>query len=201
DAYEALDGLMDYYQVGFPDVYENQRHELRVAINVLKELYGETNFPAMKLNWQTNPDNETHSPFLGCFRCHDGKHAMVDPGGNEAEVISVKCNLCHTVPIVGRGNDMLVEAPVIVGAVPESHSDFRYTIEHRTTTEAEREECYQCHGQGFCKNEACHNLAHPPDMLYTHSDEYRRTGDQVCYTCHQDILCSRCHPGGVVANP
>ncbi len=192
---------MDYYQVGFPDVYENQRHELRVAINVLKELYGETNFPAMKLNWQTNPDNETHSPFLGCFRCHDGKHAMVDPGGNEAEVISVKCNLCHTVPIVGRGNDMLVEAPVIVGAVPESHSDFRYTIEHRTTTEAEREECYQCHGQGFCKNEACHNLAHPPDMLYTHSDEYRRTGDQVCYTCHQDILCSRCHPGGVVANP
>ena len=39
------------------------------------------------------------------------------------------------------------------------------------------------------------------DTLYMHSDEYRRTGDQVCYTCHQDILCSRCHPGGVVSNP
>jgi nitrate/TMAO reductase-like tetraheme cytochrome c subunit len=201
DAYEAIEGLMDYYQVGFPAVYENQRHELRLALNTLKDLYQKTNFPEMELNWQTNPDNETHSPFLGCFRCHDGKHALVDPEGNEVEIISVKCNLCHTVPIVGRGTDMLIEAPVIVGAVPESHSDFRYTIEHRTTTEAEREECYQCHGQGFCKNEACHSLAHPPDMLYTHSDEYRRTGNQVCYTCHQDILCSRCHPGGVVGNP
>ncbi|MGD8902214.1 MAG: hypothetical protein PVI67_01480, partial [Anaerolineae bacterium] len=82
-----------------------------------------------------------------------------------------------------------------------SHSDFRYTVEHRTTTDAEREECYQCHGQGFCQNEACHNLSHPSDMLYTHSDEYRRTGDQLCYNCHQAILCSRCHPGGVIAGP
>ena len=146
-------------------------------------------------------DNETHNPFLGCFRCHDGKHVQVDAEGQEHEVISVKCNLCHTVPIVGRGSDVLYEAPVIVGDVPASHSDFRYTIEHRSTTEAEKQECYQCHGHGFCENEACHNLQHPPDMLYTHAEEYRRTGDQVCYTCHQEILCSRCHPGGAVAGP
>jgi len=201
DAYAAIDGLVEYYQVGHPTVYETYQPELYAALSELKRIYARTNFPEMELNWQTNPDNEKHAPFLGCFRCHDGKHALVDPEGNEVEVVSVKCNLCHTVPIVGRGSDILYEAPVIVGEVPASHSDFRYTIEHRTTTEAEREECYQCHGQGFCQNEACHNLQHPPDMLYTHSDEYRRTGDQVCYTCHQDILCSRCHPGGVVANP
>jgi len=201
EAFEAIDGLAGYYQAGYPQVYEARQQELRLAVNVLKDLYQKNNFPDMALNWQTNPDNEVHSPFLGCFRCHDGKHALVDPAGNEVEVVSVKCNLCHTVPIVGRGSAMLVEAPVIVGAAPESHSDFRYTVEHRTTTDAEREECYQCHGQGFCQNEACHNLAHPPDMLYTHSDEYRRTGDQVCYNCHQAILCSRCHPGGVVSSP
>jgi len=200
-AYDAIDGLVAYYEDSYPQLYESQRRELRIAINTLKELYRTASFPDMALNWETNPDNEVHSPFLGCFRCHDGKHALVDTEGEEVEVISVKCNLCHTVPIVGRGSAMLVEAPVIVGAAPDSHSDFRYTVEHRTTTDAEREECYQCHGQGFCENEACHNLSHPPDMLYTHSDEYRRTGDQLCYNCHQAILCSRCHPGGVIAGP
>ena len=116
-------------------------------------------------------------------------------------MISVACNLCHTVPIVGRGDDLLVEAPVIVGTTPASHADFRWTIEHRSITAAETQECYQCHGQGFCNNGACHNLSHPPDMLYTHAEEYRKQGDQVCYTCHQDVLCSRCHPGGIVKNP
>lgn len=201
DAYASIDGLLGYYQVGYPDIFENHLPELNAALDQLKTLYSQNNFPDMRLNWETNPDNETHSPFPGCFRCHDGKHAEVDPAGNEMELISVQCNLCHTVPIVGRGNDMLFEAPVIVGDVPASHAEWRYTLEHRSTTDAERDECYQCHGQGFCNNEACHNLKHPPDMLYTHSDEYRRTGDQVCYTCHQDILCSRCHPGGVVSNP
>ncbi len=201
DAYVAIDGLLDYYRVGYPAIFEERQSEIRTITKRLKAFYSQTNFPDMNLNWQTNPDNEKHSPFPGCFRCHDGKHALVDPEGQEVEVISVKCNLCHTVPIVGRGSDMLIEAPVIVGSVPESHSDFRYTVEHRSTTDAERETCYQCHGQGFCQNEACHNLQHPADMLYTHADEYRRTGDQVCYNCHQDVLCSRCHPGGVVSNP
>ncbi len=201
EAYGKIDALAAYYQADYPQVYDDRRQELRLAIKVLKDLYRDSHFPDMALNWETNPDNEVHSPFPGCFRCHDGKHAMVDPEGNEVEEISVKCNQCHTVPIVGRGTAMLVEAPVIVGAAPESHSDFRYTVEHRTTTDAERQECYQCHGQGFCENEACHNLSHPPDMLYTHSDEYRRTGDQVCYNCHQAVLCSRCHPGGFVAAP
>jgi nitrate/TMAO reductase-like tetraheme cytochrome c subunit len=219
-AYEAIAGLKDFYRVGYPeeqasinpsftlddsqselDTTPDHQSELDTALAELKKLYTTTTFPDMGLNWQTNPNNERHSPFPGCFRCHDGKHVSVDPVGNEVEVISVKCNLCHTVPIVGRGTDRLIEAPVIVGDVPASHSDFRWTIEHRSVTDVEDQECYDCHGRGFCNNGACHNLSHPPDMLFTHADEYRKQGDQVCYTCHQDILCSRCHPGGIVANP
>ena len=83
-----------------------------------------------------------------------------------------------------------------MGSAPETHIDFRWTVEHRSITEDEQEECNDCHGQAFCNNGACHNLDHPPDMLYTHADEYRLQGDQVCDTCHQDILCTRCHPSG-----
>ena len=201
EAHAAIDGLADFYRVGNPGISAERQADLDAALAELKKIYGDTNFPDMGLNWQTNPNNARHNTFPGCFRCHDGKHAAVDPAGNEVEVISVKCNLCHTVPIVGRGDDMLIEAPVVVGAVPPSHSDFRWTIEHRSVTEAELTDCYTCHGQGFCSNSVCHNLKHPPDMLYSHADEYRRTGNQVCYTCHQDILCSRCHPGGIVSNP
>jgi len=201
EAYKAIEGLADFYRVGYVDVYAGRRPELDDALTELKDIYSATNFPDMGLNWQTNPSNAKHKPSLGCFRCHDGKHVSVDETGNELEAISVKCNLCHTVPIIGRGSDMLVEAPVIVGAVPETHSDFRWTIEHRSVSDAELPDCYNCHGQGFCNNGACHNLSHPPDMLFTHAEEYFKTGDQVCYTCHQDILCSRCHPGGIVANP
>ncbi len=206
---EAIEGLVDFYRMNqfkeqsattltFSTTYQTK---VDASLNAIKKIYSETNFPEMNLNWQTNPNNARHTPFPGCFRCHDGKHAAVDKSGNEVEIISVKCNLCHTVPIVGRGTDRLVEAPVVVGDVPETHSDFRWTIEHRSISKAEEQECYDCHGRGFCNNGACHNLSHPPDMLYTHAQEYQKTGEQVCYTCHQDILCSRCHPGGIVANP
>jgi len=201
EANSAIDDLMEFYRVGYPNLFEQQYSEIVGAGIKLKQIYESSNFPEMGLNWETNPNNQTHSPTLGCFRCHDDKHVMVDDSGNEVTTISVKCNLCHTVPIVGRGDNLLVEAPVIVGSTPESHSDFSWTIEHRDVPEADQKACYQCHGEGFCNNGVCHSLSHPDDMLYTHADEYRQQGNQVCYTCHQDILCSRCHPGGVVDNP
>jgi len=201
EAHSAIDGLMESYQVGYPEIYEEQYVDFVRAGNKLKQIYDSTNFPEMGLNWETNPNNQAHSPTLGCFRCHDGKHVLADDSGNELTTISVKCNLCHTVPIVGRGDNLLVEAPVIVGSTPESHSDFSWTIEHRDVPEADQKACFQCHGEGFCNNGVCHSLSHPDDMLFTHAEEYRKQGNQVCYTCHQDVLCSRCHPGGIVDNP
>ncbi|HEY3311601.1 MAG TPA: NapC/NirT family cytochrome c [Anaerolineales bacterium] len=166
------------------------------ATRTLKALYTQTNFPDMNLDYRTNPNNARHTPTLGCFRCHDGKHVTLGADGKQ-ETISVECNLCHTVPIVGKGSEMLVEAPVIIGDVPDSHTDFRWTIEHRSITADQKTGCYQCHGQAFCNNGACHNLSHPADMAFTHAKEAEKVGQQVCFTCHQDITCTRCHPGGV----
>jgi hypothetical protein len=201
EALSAIDGLSDYYRENYAEVYTSQAFVFEQTFSSLKQIYSSTNFPEMNLNWETNPNNENHSYTLGCFRCHDDKHVNVDQNGVETDTISVSCNLCHTVPIVGKGEDILVESPVIVGSAPQTHSSFRWTIEHQNISEAEKQDCYQCHGQGFCNNGVCHNLEHPPEMLYTHAEEYRKQGDQVCYTCHQDIHCTRCHLGGVVSNP
>ena len=203
EAMSAIDGLADFYQVrggGNQAALTTAGEETQAAIETIKRIYATTNFPAMNLNWQVNPSNERHTPFLGCFRCHDGNHVNAEPGA-EQKTISIKCNLCHTVPIVGRGEERIVEAPVLVGAAPESHSDFRWTIEHRSTTEGQKVECLNCHGQGFCNNSACHNLSHPEDMAFTHAQEVRKLGGQVCYNCHQNITCTRCHPAGIINLP
>jgi nitrate/TMAO reductase-like tetraheme cytochrome c subunit len=201
EAINAIDALKDKYQSNYPTIVDSQPILIENAINTLEQIYSSTNFPEMNLDWETNPNNESHSNSLGCFRCHDDKHVSLDQNGQEREMISGSCKLCHTVPIVGRGKDLVVESPVIVGAAPQTHSSFRWTIEHQSISEAEKQDCFLCHGQGFCNNGACHNLEHPPDMIYTHPQEYRNQGDQVCYTCHQDIQCSRCHVGGIISNP
>lgn len=201
-ALSAIEGLNDFYRLSYPQVYRTRQPEVEAVVEHIKDLYLETNFPDMGLNWKTNPNNERHTPDLGCFRCHDGKHVLVDENGSQSETISVKCNLCHTVPIIGRGDTLLVEAPVIVGKVPDDHADFRWTIAHRSISEEQKQQCYQCHGQGFCNNGVCHNLDHPEDMLYKHADIFRQSSDQqICSTCHQDVTCTRCHPGGVVNSP
>jgi len=208
EAMSAIDALSDNYQAnGIGKQLASlslDNKKLQSAIDEIKRIYTITNFPDMNLNWQANPNNDRHTPSLGCFRCHDGNH--INPKGDDEtgnkELISVKCNLCHTVPIVGRGDEQIVEAPVIVGAMPESHSDFRWTIEHRNITEEQtKEECLNCHGQGFCNNSACHNLSHPEDMAFSHAKEVRKLGGQVCYTCHQNVTCTRCHPAGIINIP
>jgi len=206
EAYAAFDKLTESLKGASSSVSKTavgvSGEKINQAVKAVKQIYDETVFPDMNLDWQTNPNNARHTPSLGCFRCHDGNHILASPTSSAGdEVISVKCNLCHTVPIVGRGNEMLVEAPVIVGAPPATHNDFRWTIEHRNTTDMQRVECLNCHGTGFCNNGACHNLSHPADMAFTHPEEYKKKGGQVCYTCHQDVTCTRCHPGGVLKTP
>lgn len=194
EAYAAIEKLKEDYK-SFP------QDKVTQAVETLQKLYSSTNFLDMNLNWKTNPNNQRHTPTLGCFRCHDGNHITNADNGVAEETISVQCNLCHTVPIVGRGNATIVEAPVIVGNAPSSHVDFSWTVTHRATTEAQKQECYNCHGQSFCNNEACHSVSHPENMAFTHPEEYKAKGGQVCYTCHQDVTCTRCHPGGIISNP
>jgi hypothetical protein len=195
EALAAVDGLVDYYKTSYPDVFQYKRPQIEAAVSELKNLYAEVAFPDMGLNWQTNPNNSRHGAFPGCFRCHDGNHVTVDEQGNAGKAISGQCNLCHTVPMIGRGNARVVEAPIVVGAAPATHNDFRWTIEHRNVTDADKRECLNCHGQAFCDNGLCHSVKHGPDMLFTHADESRAKGQQICDTCHQEVLCNQCHPG------
>lgn len=216
-AHAAIDGLAEFYRVWQADYYATHQAELTQTIEELKRIYNETNFPEMRTNWETHPNNVKHGTFLGCFRCHDDKH-LTNDGSAQPQTISAQCNTCHTVPIIGRGavtrieengqvladpNSLpIVEAPVLIGAAPASHEDWSWTLEHRGITDAETRLCNDCHGQAFCANEVCHNLSHPENMLFAHAQEFKQQGGQVCYICHQNnIMCNKCHPAGIMQNP
>ncbi len=188
---EAIDGLSGFYKQNYPSANADQ---LASAITQIKSLYAVANIADMKLSWDSNPNNLGHAAAPGCFRCHDNKHVNVDKAGNEVKTIGVDCNTCHTVPMSARGTDVNIDTPIVGGAPPASHADFRWTVEHRTTTVTQRqEECYQCHAEKSCNNGVCHGVSHPPRMLFMHSKIFQKNDAKACYTCHQDVLCNECH--------
>jgi nitrate/TMAO reductase-like tetraheme cytochrome c subunit len=84
--------IADFYKAKYPDVYQGKRPVVETAAQRVKEIYLRNVFPEMKLTWGSHPNNIGHDDFLGCFRCHDGKHKT-----EAGKVISDDCSACHQV--------------------------------------------------------------------------------------------------------
>lgn len=83
--------LTDFYRANYPDLWETHRAPIFEAIDRVREIYRQTFFPAMKVDWRTYPDNIGHLNSPGCFRCHDGRHI-----NQRNERLSHECGICHT---------------------------------------------------------------------------------------------------------
>ncbi len=83
--------LTEFYRTRYPETYRNHRALVEAAAQQVQAAYLRNVFPEMKVTWGTYPNNLGHEDFLGCFRCHDGKHASAD-----GRVITQDCNACHT---------------------------------------------------------------------------------------------------------
>src|SRR6266542_2793156 len=84
--------LAEFYKAKYPETYQNRRAVVETAAEQVKEIYLRNIFPQMKITWGTHPNNIGHDDFLGCFRCHDGKHQSTD-----GRVISDDCSACHQI--------------------------------------------------------------------------------------------------------
>ena len=82
----------EYYANNFPAIAKSKKPQIERMVTELQGLYAKNYFPSMKTDWRQFPDNIGHMYFLGCFRCHDGKH--VDERG---KVLSKDCNACHAI--------------------------------------------------------------------------------------------------------
>jgi nitrate/TMAO reductase-like tetraheme cytochrome c subunit len=84
--------LGEFYRTKYPAVYQSDRAGVETAAEQVKAIYLRNVFPEMKVTWGTHPNNIGHEDFLGCFRCHDGKHKSSD-----GRVIRDDCDTCHQI--------------------------------------------------------------------------------------------------------
>ena len=153
-SFETLDA---YYRDNYADFYAESAGDVQEAINVLKDLYAESNFPDQLLNWKTHPNNIGHRDWPGCFRCHDGEHIS-----DQGEVIRLECNLCHSIPQTVRPGDIEPMLPLATGLEPASHLESTWIAEHHNVFDATCTNCHTTSNPGgidnssFCSNSGCH---------------------------------------------
>jgi NapC/NirT cytochrome c family, N-terminal region len=157
EAAKAIATVEDFYRTQYPAVYTNRKADVQKAVAELQSIFDKTQFPFMKVTWDTHPTNIGHTDFAGCFRCHDGKHLSQD---NQA--IRLECNICHSIPQVIIPGKTTAALPLTTGIEPDSHKSTTWLSEHRTRFDAT---CANCHTTGnaggsdnssFCSNSACH---------------------------------------------
>ena len=147
--------LENFYRQNYADVYAQRPDAVRAAVSEVQRIYQTYNFPEMKTDWKTHPNNIGHFYFQGCFRCHDGKHQSPD-----GRPIRSDCNVCHTVLDQTEGTTLTAAQngafrhPVDLG----DRSKFNCNVCHMgdkpfmhpvNLGDISQFECSQCHsGQG-----------------------------------------------------
>jgi nitrate/TMAO reductase-like tetraheme cytochrome c subunit len=122
DENQAMKGiandLTQFYSSKYPQIYNSPGQPIKAAVTQVQQIYANTIFPYMKVDWRTHPANIGHFYFPGCFRCHDGNHVSAD-----GKVITKNCNACHTVlselesgaPLIGSTEGVSFKHPVDIG--------------------------------------------------------------------------------------
>ncbi len=84
--------IEEYYKTEYPEIAASGKIAIDSTIAAVQRIFSRSYFPEMRVNWKRFPDNLGHMYYLGCFRCHDGKHVS-----DEGKVLSRDCNTCHTI--------------------------------------------------------------------------------------------------------
>jgi hypothetical protein len=89
----VAEALTAWYQQNQAELVKAKPELLAKAIAGIQAAYGQNVFPEMNIGWGTYVNHVGHGPEfdIGCFRCHDDRHASAD-----GKLISADCNTCHT---------------------------------------------------------------------------------------------------------
>ncbi len=165
---QAILGLVEYYQLNWPDYYRDHVETVYHSVRNLAKLYEEELvFPTMDFTWEAHPSNLGHLESPGCFRCHDGKH--LDAAG---QAIPANCSTCHSVPKATRPDGTDPDLPLGEPFVPDSHQDPNWIARHRFAFDTTCDGCHTVENPGgfdnssFCANSGCHAT----DWQYTGLD-------------------------------
>jgi len=161
-----IEQIRDYYTENYPEIIAESPQLLDQVVQILTDIYDQSVYPELKLDWYTHPDNLGHINDPGCFRCHDGNH-MTGSG----QAIRLECNLCHAIPIQSGPDQLVTEIELAGGPEPPSHTHSNWIVLHGHAIDSS---CAACHAPNdpsvdltslegkppadgsFCGNSACH---------------------------------------------
>jgi hypothetical protein len=84
--------IESFYRQVYPAIAASKSAEIDRSIKEVQKIYSRNYFPEMRVSWKRFPDNLGHLYYVGCFRCHDGKHVSED-----GKVLSRECSTCHVI--------------------------------------------------------------------------------------------------------
>jgi nitrate/TMAO reductase-like tetraheme cytochrome c subunit len=93
--------IMEYYELMYPEIFEQQLPLVRKAISGIQEDFRENIFPEMRARWDVYPNNIGHINSEGCYRCHNDRHTS-----QTGRVIGKDCNLCHDILAQGYPDEL-----------------------------------------------------------------------------------------------
>ena len=134
------ESLTAYYKDRHPAVAESRKEAIEAAVREIQRIYRQNVFPHMGASWRAYPENIGHKEYLGCFRCHDGKH--VTAGG---KVLSRECSVCHDFLVKGKDGRTMVPAK----AEPAFAHPWKLDGRHAELN------CNQCHSGGIPLQSSC----------------------------------------------
>ena len=125
--------IYEFYEENYPEVIEEKTDLLESSIDALQKIFRQNVFPEMNVRWDKYPINIGHTKSMGCFRCHDDNHFS-----EEGEVISMDCNLCHS--IIAQGNPENLQLTTI-----DSSLTFIHPGDEVDEEDWRDEFCSECH--------------------------------------------------------
>jgi hypothetical protein len=81
------------------------------ASATLLAIWSRNVFPDLKVTWGTYPNNMGHDDAPGCFRCHDGEHAVAGGGAS----LDPDCSSCHEAIAVDEASPEILKTLGIAG--------------------------------------------------------------------------------------
>jgi nitrate/TMAO reductase-like tetraheme cytochrome c subunit len=100
----ALKGVATYLTQKYPTDQRTSK-----LITEVQKIYQDNFFPEMKADWSSYPEHIGHKDWLGCFRCHDGRHKSDD---GRKQVTASDCDSCHTILAQGSGAELMKLTPL-----------------------------------------------------------------------------------------
>lgn len=213
----AISSLLPaFYTDEYPQVAADRSHEINQAVTELQTIFQQTQFPHMRVYWDTYPNDIGHADFPGCMRCHSGSHLS-----EAGEAIPAECNLCHSIPTsMPVASDAVTAttplhwelgAAITLGtsAMPASHESTLWLSEHRFEFDATCDDCHTIANAGgsdnssFCSNSGCHASEWPylnldaPAVLELAAAQVP-TGDErrlprIPHPVVETLNCQSCH--------